>query len=215
MEIRKIDLGILGVNCYLISGESGAVVIDPGYESPEAIEFLKENKDKERLIILTHCHFDHVGFATALSKETDTKIAIGEFETEGLYNDEINLSANFAKKMTPVKEDITLKDGEVLKVGDLEFKVIHTPGHTVGGIALLSDKTLFSGDTLFFESIGRTDFPGGDFSVLNNTVKKLYELDGYTVVLSGHGPSSTINHEKNNNPFIRWEKRYEFMFYQS
>lgn len=203
MEIKNLSLGFLGVNCYLISGENGAVVIDPGYNSDEAVEFLKQNSDKERLIILTHCHFDHIGFADTLSKETDTKIAIGEFEVEGLENGEINLSANFAKRMNPVKADVTLKDGETLKVGDLEFKVIHTPGHTVGGIALLSGNTLFSGDTLFFESIGRTDFPGGDFSVLENTVKKLYELDGDTVVFSGHGPSSTINHEKYNNPFIR------------
>ena len=203
MEIKNLTLGMLGVNCYLISGESGAVVIDPGYQSLEAVEFLKENRDKERLIVLTHCHFDHIGFADTLSKETDTRIAIGEFEEEGLGDNNINLSANFANGINPVKAERLLKDGETLMVGDLEFKVIHTPGHTVGGISLLSGKNLFSGDTLFFESIGRTDFPGGDFSVLEISVKKLYELNGDTVVFSGHGPSSTIRHEKNNNPFIR------------
>lgn len=203
MEIKCLGLGFLGVNCYLISGENGVVVIDPGCNFKEAVDFLTENQDKERLIVLTHCHFDHIGFATELATKTDTKIAIGEFEKEGLENGEINLSANFNKKMTPVKADIFLKNGEILKVGDLAFKVIHTPGHTVGGVSLLSDKNLFSGDTLFFKSIGRTDFPGGDFATLENSVKMLYELDGDTIVFAGHGPSSTIAHEKNNNPFIR------------
>ena len=203
MEIKAVVLGILGVNCYCIQGETGAVVIDPGYKSQVVEDFLKNNADKERLIILTHNHFDHIGFADELSKNTDTKIAIGEYEKAGLENPQINLSLNFAKKMTAPEAQILLKDNEKLRVGDLQFTVWHTPGHTVGGICLLADNCVFSGDTLFFESVGRTDFPGGSVIELENSVLRLYGLDDSTKVYPGHGPETTIHHEKISNPYVR------------
>ena len=203
MEIKTVVLGILGVNCYLISGEKGAVVIDPGYESEEITAFLKANQEKERLIILTHNHFDHIGFANSLALETDTKIAIGEIENEGLNDPEINLSVRFAKRMTAPKAEVLLNDGDDLEVGDLKFRVLHTPGHTVGGICLLTDDCIFSGDTLFFESIGRTDFPGGSFDVIESSIKRLYSYDEKLTVYPGHGPETTLGHEKYFNPFVR------------
>ena len=203
MEIKKVVLGDIEVNCYLVSTDKAAVVIDPGYRSSEVLEFLDGAKDKERLILLTHCHFDHIGFADELSEITDTKIAIGEKDAFALSDNFVNLSAPFGAPLSPFDADILLSDNQEVSVGDITFKVIHTPGHTVGGVCYLCGDIMFSGDTLFNGSIGRTDFPGGDFSVLSASIKKLYSLPDDTVLLSGHGEQTTILNEKRYNPFVR------------
>ncbi len=201
MEINSLVLGPLGTNCYLVSGEKGAVVIDPGFKSDEVKSFLEKHSDKERMIILTHAHFDHIGAAPELQEELDIKIAIGEKDNPALADGNINMSIAFNFDIKPFSADILLKDGEILNVGDLCFKIIETPGHTVGGISLLSGDVLFSGDTLFYESVGRTDLPGGDFNTLLMSLERLFELDENTKVYSGHGVPTTINHEKNHNPY--------------
>lgn len=203
MEIKKLVLGELEVNCYLISTEKAAVVIDPGFRSNEALEFLKNAKDKERLIMLTHAHFDHIGFADELAEITDTKIAIGEKDAPALSDNYINLSAPFGDPLSPFEADMLLTDGQDVEIGDILFKVIHTPGHTVGSVCYLIDDILFSGDTLFNASIGRTDFPGGSFSQISSSIKKLYALPESTVLLSGHGEQTNILNEKRYNPFVR------------
>ena len=202
MEIKKLVLGYIGENCYLVSSDNAAIVIDPGYESQEAEEFLKENSGKQRLILLTHSHFDHIGGAEKLRDNTDTKIAIGETEAPSLLDK--SLTEMFGVDINPFSADIELKDNEIVTVGDLEIKVIFTPGHTKGGVCYYINGVLFSGDTLFHESIGRTDFPGGSFAILKESVKMLYaDFDGKTPVLSGHGEETTIEHERNFNPYIR------------
>lgn len=203
MEIKVLPLGDIQVNCYLVSSSNAALVIDPGFYSVDVEQFLKDNSDKERLILLTHAHFDHIGGAEQLRENTGVKIAIGELENEFLSNPEINLSYLFGAQLKPFSADVLLKDGEILKVGDLEFKVIHTPGHTLGGVSLFIDDILFSGDTLFNQSIGRTDFPTGDFSTLAESVRKLYTLGDDITVLSGHGEATKIGIEKIYNPFVR------------
>ncbi|MBQ3547309.1 MAG: MBL fold metallo-hydrolase [Clostridia bacterium] len=203
MEIKALVLGNIEVNCYLVSTEKSAVVIDPGFYSAQALEFLQNSAEKERLILLTHAHFDHVGYAKELSVLTDSQIAIGEKDAVALTDNYLNLSAPFGAPISPFNADILLTNGQEIKVGDLTFKVIHTPGHTVGGVCYLCGDILFSGDTLFAGSIGRTDFPGGNFEVLENSVKSIYKLPDTTVVLSGHGGKTTILNEKRYNPFIR------------
>ena len=203
MEIKVLPLGDIKANCYLISTEKSAIVIDPGFPSLITENFLKENSQKERLILLTHAHFDHISGALRLRDETDTKIGIAELENPALSNAYLNLGELFGTIVTPFSADILFKDNDVISVGDLTFKVLHTPGHTVGGACYLFDDILFSGDTLFHGSIGRTDFPGGDFSVLEQSIKRLYSLDRKTVVLSGHGDETTIENEIKFNPFIR------------
>lgn len=202
MEIKRLVLGYIGVNCYLVSTDKAALVIDPGYESEEAEQFLNRNSHKERLILLTHAHFDHIGGAESLSQKTGVKIAAGEFDVPDIENGELNRMM-FAE-IEPFCVDMPLHAEEIVKVGDLEIKVIFTPGHTKGGVCYLIDGILFSGDTLFFESIGRTDFPGGDFNLLTQSVKMLYaDLPKNTSVLPGHGEETTIEHEKRCNPYIR------------
>lgn len=201
MRIKTLHLGLIKTNCYLISTEMAAVVIDPGFDRPETLEFLKDNSDKERLILLTHAHFDHIGGAETLREKTGVKIGIGELDADGLADTDINLSDMFHANIVPFKPDLIFKNGDTIKVGDIEFKVIGTPGHTVGGICYLTGDCLFSGDTLFENSVGRTDFPGGDIKALKRSVKKLMTLPADTKVYPGHGYSTTIAREKEYNMF--------------
>ena len=203
MKIKRLPLESISINCYLISTEKAAIVIDPGFYSSEVEEFLKDNDSKKKLILLTHCHFDHIGDADRLRSATNTKIAIGEFDNNSLSDPNRNLCNLFGIELSPFCADITFNDGDAFSVGDIEIKVIHTPGHTLGGVCYLIDDILFSGDTLFSGSIGRTDFPDGDFATLKNSVNKLYKLPEDTKVYSGHGEATTIGYEKKYNPFIR------------
>ncbi len=202
MEIRTLALGLIQINCYLVSTDNAALVIDPGFSSPEAESFLLENCEKERVILITHAHFDHIGGAKELREKTGVKIAVGERDDQDLRNPEANLSNKFHARVEPFSADILLSDGEILKVGDIDIKVISTPGHTVGGVCFLVGDVLFSGDTLFCESVGRTDFKGGDFAALMESVGRLMQLDPKLRVLPGHGPATTVAHEKQYNPII-------------
>ena len=203
MEIKVIRLGHIAVNCYMILSDKAAIVIDPGFSSKVVENFLIENADKERMILLTHAHFDHIGGAADLRKVADTDITIGENENFALSDTEYNLSDRFHAHLEPFSADILLKDGEEFSVGDINIKTIFTPGHTVGGVSYLIDDVLFSGDTLFNMSIGRTDFLGGDINTLKRSIiNKLFLLDANTTVLSGHGEPTTIGFEKENNPFF-------------
>ena len=203
MKIKTLHLGLIKTNCYLLSTDKAAVVIDPGFDSPATLEFLNENSYKERLILLTHSHFDHIGGAEVLREKTGVKIGIGEADADGLADTELNLSDMFHAKVNPFKPDLTFKNGDIITVGDITFKVINTPGHTVGGVCYLSGDRLFSGDTLFENSIGRTDFPGGDLKALKRSVKNLMTLPAETKVYPGHGYSTTIAREKEYNMFAR------------
>lgn len=203
MKIKTLHLGLIKTNCYLISTEKAAVVIDPGFDRPGTLEFLNENADKQRLILLTHAHFDHIGGAEALREKTGVQIGIGAPDAEGLSDTKLNLSDMFHAKINPFKPDFTYENGDKITVGDIEFKVISTPGHTAGGVSYLTEDKLFSGDTLFENSIGRTDFPGGDLKVLKRSVEKLFALPPETKVFPGHGYSTTIAREKEYNIFVR------------
>ncbi len=196
-------LNIWMTNCYLLETEKAAIVIDPGYKRQSILDFLKQNEHKERLIILTHGHFDHIGGARYLKDETGVKIGIGELDEPALRDDVLSCAVNFKRKLNPVSADYLYKDSDVITVGDITLKVMACSGHTIGGISLICENNVFTGDTLFKESVGRTDFAGGSFSELEKSIKKLYELPEDTAVLPGHGESSTIGHEKNCNPFVR------------
>lgn len=191
-------------NCYFLETEKAAIVIDPGYKRESILKFLKDNEEKERLILLTHGHYDHIGGAEYLRQETSVRIGIGALDEPALRDDVLSCAVNFKRRLNPFNGDIMYNDGDIIKVGDIELAVIACSGHTVGGVAYLCGENLFTGDTLFKLSVGRTDFVGGSAKELEKSVRRLYTLPDETVVYPGHGESSTIGYEKKYNPYVRF-----------
>jgi glyoxylase-like metal-dependent hydrolase (beta-lactamase superfamily II) len=193
-------------NCFILGCESTreAVVIDPGDDADQILMAVAKLDLKVKYLINTHGHFDHVGANKRMKEVTGAEIAIHPDDEPML--DELSRSASMfglsAENSPPA--DILLKDGDEIKFGDITLQVIHTPGHSKGGVSLFTPGHLFSGDTLFAGSIGRTDLPGGDYDTLISSIKeKLLILDDDTQVYTGHGPETTIANEKRMNPFLR------------
>ena len=203
MNIETLSLGKLGVNCYLVSSSTAAVVIDPAVYDERLEQFLLENDNKERLILLTHCHFDHIGGADVLRQKTGVKIAIGENEADSLLDPEITLSKRFHAHIAPFTADILLKDNQILKLADLDISCVETKGHTVGGMCYKIGDALFSGDILFNLSVGRTDFPGGNLQELMTSLNKIFTMFQTAEVYPGHGEATNLNYERIYNPFLK------------
>lgn len=206
MRLKTIVSPEMGENCYFVIDETTneAIVIDPGDQDWKLRKICDDENITVKAICLTHCHFDHAGAAESLSKHTKAPIFIGEKEETVAESTTYNLSAMFGSPFT-VHYDRVLKDGEEFTFGNLEFKVISTPGHTPGGCCFYFEKegVLFSGDTLFYMSLGRTDFPGGSSRDIISSIKnKLFNLPDNTVVYCGHNNSTNIGFEKANNPYI-------------
>jgi glyoxylase-like metal-dependent hydrolase (beta-lactamase superfamily II) len=206
MQVIKKSLGQMGTNCYLVWDEKTleAAVIDPGFEDQRISDSINENKLKVKYILLTHGHFDHLGGVNQIRKLTGAKVLIHENDADCLLDPRRNLSVLAGMSMVLEPADGYLKETETVSLGKLVIRVIHTPGHSKGGICLLAEDQLFAGDTLFNTSIGRTDFADGDLNeLLNEIEKKLFILDDATTVLPGHGENTTIGYEKMNNPFLK------------
>ena len=196
MKICRLEIGSSPTNCYLLSTDKAAVVIDPGVKDNRIDKFLEENGDKERLIILSHAHFDHIGGAEELREKYGVEILIGEKDNAALSDSVVNESVRFRVNINPFAADITVIDGEKFSVGDIDFTAFETPGHTVGSTCFYTDNILFTGDTLFCRGIGRSDFHGGNQTELFRSLKRIMSMFSKdTVVLSGHGPETTIADE--------------------
>lgn len=200
-------LGEVGTNCYLLYNKENreAVLIDPADEA-ESIKTMIEAKNCTlTAILLTHGHYDHIGAAVEISKAAKAPIYAGECEKEVLANPDINLSAMMGQYPIRLIADKWLTDGEVIELAGIAIRCIHTPGHTEGGMCYYIEDAnlLFSGDTLFAASVGRTDFPTGSMSELVRSIKsKLLILPENTRVFTGHGESTSIAYEKQYNPFL-------------
>ena len=182
---------IMGENCYIIQDEKTkeTMIIDPGNVSQHLIEILDAMQVKMKYILLTHCHGDHIGGVKNIKERYSGKILIHRIDAIGLKNININLSTHIGLEPIVLQEDARLDDGDLLHVGDLEFKVIYTPGHTSGSISLYceEEKMLFSGDTLFRGSWGRTDLPTSSFDdIISSITNKLINLPEDTIVYPGH-----------------------------
>ena len=206
MEIKILLKGHLATysNCYGILTENTAIVVDPGKYTVELKEFLTSNANKTRLILITHAHYDHIGGALKLREETGVKIAIGKNEEFALSDKSYNLSGRFTPEIPPFNADYTIEDEEEFTVGDITVKAFETPGHTIGGMCYLIDDCLFSGDMLFYQTVGRVDLPGGNFSDMKESLDRIMWLfDDAVKVYSGHGEVTTIGHERKYNPYLR------------
>ncbi len=192
-------------NCFIVGCETTrqAAVIDPGADADRILKKLADERLTVSYIIDTHGHFDHAGANRRLKEATGAILVIHELDKPMLQNLS-TMSAMFgmsAENSPP--PDMTVQDGDIIRIGSITLTVLHTPGHTPGGISLVTDGCVFVGDTLFAGSIGRTDFPGGDYDTLISSIRnKLYPLDDRTVVYTGHGPDTTIGSEKRFNPFV-------------
>jgi glyoxylase-like metal-dependent hydrolase (beta-lactamase superfamily II) len=206
MKVTKIPGGPLPTNCYLLTEEQTGLtaVIDPGFESEELTgSVLAAGREKVPMILLTHAHFDHITGVAKLKELTGAKVYLHSEELMFISNSTLNGSrAFFGSQIPQFQVDIPLGDGDEIKLGNLKIRVIHTPGHTVGGCSFLVGDALFSGDTLFRLSCGRMDFPTGSKSQMMKSLRKLAKLPGDYHVYPGHGPESTLDYERKNNSFL-------------
>lgn len=193
LHIHTLTLGLFQVNCYIVckEGSDRCVVIDPGYDAKKILAFLEEKTLHLDAILLTHGHFDHVGAVKDLAADTDCKVFVHELEH------------TMPHTITAGKLYATDGYADQISVAGMDISVLHTPGHTPGSVCLIIEDAMFSGDTLFAGSCGRTDLPGGDWATIQNSLRSLKELCADYRVFPGHGESTTLIQEKQLNPYMR------------
>lgn len=204
MIIKRLAVGPLETNAYII-GDEGAcegIIIDPGDEPDRIMDEVKDSGLKINTIVCTHAHFDHIGAAGDIKKETGAKILLHKDDLKG-YGLAKDQAAFWGYSIDDLPEpDGYLDEGDEVKAGSLVFKVMHTPGHSQGGICLYGEGIVITGDTIFQGSVGRTDFPGGSIENLKASFRRLLELPEGVKVYSGHGPETTIGRERKENFFV-------------
>ncbi len=193
LKIDTLTLGLYQVNCYLVRNEGSdrCVVIDPGYDPRKILDFLEEKGLHLEAVLLTHGHFDHVGGVKELAAETDCKVYLHDLERtmpEALTAGPLYATDNYPHRFS---------------VAGMDFTVLHTPGHTPGSVCLICEDAMFSGDTLFASSCGRTDLPGGDWATILASLGRLKNLPRNYRVFPGHGEDTTLEQEKQINPYLR------------
>lgn len=197
MLIKCLPVGNLEANCYIVTDEKtlSCAVIDPGDESNTVLEYIESNNLKAEVILLTHGHFDHTGAAETVAEETGAVIWINAADV----SEQKELYRYYAPEGTKY-----YSDGDVVTVGNLSFHVMETPGHSEGSVTLRCEDALFTGDTLFADSCGRTDLPGGDMQKLLESVRRLADIPGNLEVWPGHMDPTTLDRERNGNYYIRY-----------
>ena len=208
IRVDYMVVGPVSTNCYFLVNEElrEAVIVDPGENAKQIQGYLAENELTPVAILLTHGHFDHMMAAEALRDAYGIKVYATAKEKELLNSAALNLAKGFIRADYTMDADIYCKEGDEFYLAGCTIRVLETPGHTPGGCYyyIPSQNMMFSGDTLFYGSIGRTDFPGGSFKELSKSIKeKLYVLPAETICYSGHGEATRIGFEKEHNPYVR------------
>ena len=207
--VKCFVAGPVSANTYILKDDAtgDVAVIDCGECTAEIADALKG--ENVRYILLTHGHFDHINGTYELKRlYPDAKIAIHSLDAGCLNDDNLSMGRGFGIFCDEKCEaDVVLYDNDTLDFGDSQIKVIHTPGHTQGGVVYIYENNMFTGDTLFCRSVGRTDFPGGSFPVLHASVTRLFSLDGDYKIYPGHDKTTTLEIERKLNPYIKWRKK--------
>lgn len=206
MELELLHTGPLGVNTYILSGEKEdqCIVIDPADARP-VLRYIQQKKLRTVAVLLTHGHFDHILGVAALKEASGIKVYIHEADAAALYDPSVSLSNLSSFSLLPCRPDVMLQDEDMLNVAGFSIRVLHTPGHTAGGVCYLIEEQglLFTGDTLFHTDVGRTDLPGGDAQTLYDSIfRKLFSLSGDYVVYPGHEESTTLAEERKHNLYM-------------
>ena len=206
LTIRSFAVMPFDENCYVVSDNTGeGVVIDPGGMASTILEYIRGAKLSIKAVLNTHGHCDHIGADDAIRDATEAPLYIHKEDGAMISDIRLNLSAFMGFKVISRPAEHLLSEGDKISFGNSELEVIHTPGHTKGGVCFVGDGVAFTGDTLFAGSIGRSDFPGGsEIELIGNIKKKLLALPDETKVYSGHGPSSEIGWERKCNPYLQW-----------
>ena len=206
MEVLRMEVSPLMTNCYLVWDEKSGdgIVIDPGGNGDRINRAIDAKGIRVVAVIDTHGHWDHIGANGAVKEHTGAPLFIHEDDAAYLGDPSLNISNMVGTQAKAAPADGYLKEGDRVVFGSCALTVLHTPGHTPGDISLYGENVLFSGDTLFFRSVGRSDLPGGDYRTLIDSIRnKIFTLDDNTVVYTGHGIPTRVGDEKSNNPFVR------------
>ncbi len=205
MIIKRLAVGPLETNAYIIGDETTgqALVVDPGDEPDRILALIKDSGLAVNAVICTHSHFDHIGAAGDIKNATGARILIHRDDLEGyeLVRDQAAMWGYDIDELPA--PDGFIDEGDNIQAGNLGFRVMHTPGHSPGGICLYGEGVIITGDTIFRGSVGRTDFPGGSVERLRESFKRIIDLPDETAILPGHGPETTVGTEKRENFFVR------------
>jgi len=205
MITHTLQLGELRANCHIAeTAPHQCVAVDIGGNSRLLLEFLTMRKLTLSKILLTHGHYDHMNGVEEVVRQTGAEVFIHENDASMLNSAGLSLADSIScMPFNPVTKYTAVHDGDVISDGECEIKVLHTPGHSMGSVCYICDDTIFSGDTLFCCSIGRTNFTGSSPELMVKSLEKLYNIDGNYRVLTGHGDKTELDYEKNSNPYLR------------
>ena len=204
MQVMYMPVGQMGTNCCFVSDTSGnAAIIDPGADAERIIKTVMENNFTVKFVLLTHAHFDHLMAAEAVCAAFGAPLCVGAADAPMLANERLNLSATvYPDAPVSLTADRLLCEGDEIVFGDAKLTVMETPGHTPGCVCFVADGLLIAGDTLFAGSVGRTDLPGGDMTMLRRSLARLASLTGEYTVYCGHGEQTALSYEKRANPYL-------------